>query len=309
MYRILLVDDEQNVINALRRELQGGYAIEAFINPREALQHCRGARFDVAIVDYRMPEMNGVEFLRQFGALQPDAVRLMLSGQADFDALVGTVNEAHIYRFIDKPWDSPSLAATLAEALAHREQILENRRLAEQYRQQHHWQRPPNPDRLYQVLVVDDEANMLNAITHDLNARGGWSDLHTAMLYQADPTLPLERRDLRFNIFTTTSPIQALERAKQIDYDVVIADYLMPEMDGLRFLEAFRKIQPDAVRILLSGHADKDTLANAINRSEIYGYIGKPWREYLLKNTVSQAIFYHDLRRENRLLAARAGTT
>lgn len=303
MYRILLVDDEQNVINALRRELQGDYAVEAFINPREALQHCRDARFDVAIVDYRMPEMNGVEFLRQFGALQPDAVRLMLSGQADFDALVGTVNEAHIYRFIDKPWDSTGLAATLAEALAYREQILENRRLAEQYRQQHHWQRPANPDRLYQVLAVDDEPNMLNAITHDLNARGGWSDLHTAMLYQADPTLPVEHRELRFNIFTTTSPIEALEHAQKASYDVVIADYLMPEMDGLRFLEAFRRIQPDAVRILLSGRADKDTLVNAINRSEIYGYINKPWREYLLKSTVSQAISYHDLLRENRRLA------
>lgn len=303
MYQILLIDDDRNVLSALRRELQGDYALEAFDSPREALQRCRDARFDLVIADYRMPEMDGVEFLKHFGELQPDAVRLMLSGQADFDGLVGTVNEAHIYRFIDKPWDKTGLAVTLAEALAHREQMLENRRLAERYRRQHHWQRPQNPDRLYQVLIVDDEPNILSAITRDLNARGGWSDLHTAMLYQADPTLQQEHRDLHFNIFTTTSPIQALERAKQADYDVVISDYLMPEMDGLSFLEAFRKIQPDAARILLSGHADKDTLVNAINRSEIYGYIGKPWCEYILKSAVSQAISYRDLRRENRLLA------
>lgn len=303
MYRILLIDDDRNVLNALRRELQGDYAIEAFVNPREALQRCRDGRFDLVIADYRMPEMDGVEFLKRFGELQPDAIRLIISGQADFDALIGTVNEVHIYRFIDKPWDKTELAATLAEALAHREQILGNRRLAEQYRQQHHWQRAQNPDRLYQVLIVDDEPNVLSAIARDLNARGGWFDLHTAMLYQADPALPLERRDLRFNISTTTSPIDALERAKQTDYDVVISDYLMPEMDGLLFLEAFRKIQPDAARILLSGHADKDALVNAINRSEIYGYIGKPWREYLLRSTVSQAISYRDLLRENRLLA------
>lgn len=303
MYRILLVDDEQNILSALRRELQSDYALEAFDSPREALQRCRDVRFDLVIADYRMPEMDGVEFLKHFGELHPDAVRLMLSGQADFDALVGTVNEVHIYRFIDKPWDKTGLAATLAEALAHREQILENRRLAERYRRQHHWQRTQNPDRLYQVLIVDDEPNILSAIARDLNARGGWSDLHTAMLYQADPTLPLERRDLHFDIFTTTSPIEALERAKKANYDVVISDYLMPEMDGLLFLEAFRKIQPDAARILLSGHANKDTLVNAINRSEIYGYIGKPWREYILKSAVSQAISYHDLLRENRRLA------
>lgn len=306
MHRILLIDDDRNVLNALRRELQGDYAVEAFDKPREALQRCRDVRFDLVVADYRMPEMDGVEFLRHFGELQPDAVRLMLSGEADFKALIGTVNEAHIYRFIDKPWDKTGLAATLAEALAHREQILENRRLAEQYRQRHHWQRAQNPDRLYQVLIVDNEPNTLSAIARDLNARDGWSDLHTAMLYQADPALPLERRDLRFNISTTTSPIEALERAKRIDYDVVISDYLMPEMDGLRFLEAFRKIQPDAARILLSGHADKDALVNAINRSEIYGYIDKPWREYLLKSAVSQAISYRDLLRENRRLAEAA---
>ncbi len=303
MYRILLVDDEQNVLSALRRELQDDYILESFGSPGEALQRCRDASFDLAIADYRMPDMDGVEFFKHFGALQPDAVRLMLSGQADFNALVGTVNEVHIYRFIDKPWDKAILAATLAEALAHREQILENRRLAECCRQQHHWQRPPNPDRLYQVLVVDDEPNVLSAITRDLNARGGWSDLQSALLQQADPELPREYRDLRFNVYTTSSPAQALERAGQASYDVVIADYLMPEMDGLRFLEAFRKMQPDAARILLSGHADRDVLVDAINRSGIYGYIGKPWREYTLKTTVSRAISYHDLLRENRRLA------
>ena len=303
MNRVLLVDDEQNVINALRRELQGDYEIEAFVSPREALQRCQDARFDLVIADYRMPEMDGVEFLKHFGLLQPDAVRLMLSGHADFNALIGTVNEVHVYRFIDKPWDRTGLAATLAEALAHREQILENHRLAEHYRRQRRWQPPQIRDRLYQVLIVDDEPNILNTIARDLSARGGWADLHAAMLYQADPSLPLARSDLHFSIFTTTSPIQALEQAKKTHYDVVISDYLMPEMDGLHFLEAFRKMQPDAARILLSGYADKDALVNAINHSEIYGYISKPWLGYILKSTVSQAISYHDLQRENRQLA------
>ena len=68
-------------------------------------------------------------------------------------------------------------------------------------------------------------------------------------------------------------------------------------------LEAIRQIQPDATRILFSGHADRDVLVKAINDSEIYGYIGKPWREHELKNTVSQAVAYRNLLRENRHLA------
>lgn len=303
MYRILLVDDEQNVLNALRRELQGDFEIEMFNDPRLALQRCRETTFDLVLADYKMPEMNGVEFLRQFGELQPDAARLMLSGQADFSALTNTINQVHIFRFLAKPWDQAELAATLAEALHHREQMLENRRLAQTVRMQRPWQQAHDPGRKYQVLIVDDEPNVLHALARDLNARGGFDDLHMALLQQADPALPLEHRDLHFHVTALTSPVEALERARQVNFDAVISDYLMPEMDGLRFLASFREIQPEAARILLSGHADKEVLVKAINNSEIYSYVSKPWNEYALKSALSQAIAYHDLLREYRLLS------
>jgi response regulator RpfG family c-di-GMP phosphodiesterase len=303
MYRILLVDDEPNVLNALRRELQSDYAVEAFSNPHDALQHCQKTRFDLAIVDYKMPEMSGVEFLCQFGKLQPDAVRLMLSGEADFNALIDTINEAHIDRFISKPWNHTELTLTLAFALAQREQVLKNHRLTEVCRNPLNGQQAQNSDRVYQVLVVDDEPNVLSAIARELNASSGFKAPRMAMSSQGDQS----SRDLHFNVFTTTSAIKALEQAKQISYDVVISDYKMPEMDGLHFLEAFSEIQPDAARILLSGNADKDALVSAINFSNIYGYISKPWHEYILRNTLAQAILYHDLLHENRLLAEQAG--
>lgn len=303
MYRILVVDDEHNVLNALRRELQDRYLVETFSDPVAALEHCHNTAFDLVIADYHMPGMNGIQFLKRFGELQPDAARLVLSGESDFDALAGIINETHIYRFVGKPWDKTELAATLAQALAHRATLLENRRLAEAYRKQRHWQRAHDPNKLYQVLVVDDEPNVLSAVARDLGTHGGFSDLHMALLHEADPEFPVQHRRLRFNVHTATSPLRALERAKQVSYDVVISDYLMPEMDGLGFLEAFRQIQPDAVRILLSGQIDRERLVDAINRSEIYSYIAKPWREYVLKNTVSQAVAYRDLLRENRHLA------
>lgn len=300
MYRILLVDDEQNVLNALCRELQSDYAVEAFSDPHEALQRCQTTRFDLALVDYKMPQMNGAEFLSQFGKLQPDAVRLMLSGEADFNALIDTINEAHIERFISKPWNHTELTLTLAFALTQREQVLKNQRLTDAC---HTPLNRPNSDRVYQVLVVDDEPNVLSAIARELNAGSVLNAPRMAMSHQGDQP----SRDLHFNIFTSTSAIKALEQAKQINYDVVISDYKMPEMDGLHFLEAFGEIQPDAARILLSGNADRDALVSAINYSNIYSYISKPWHEYILRNTLAHAILYHDLLHENRLLAAQAG--
>lgn len=303
MYHILIVDDEQNVLNALRRELQGEFLVETFSSPVEALQHSRQTQFDLVIADYKMPEMNGVEFLMQFSKLQPDAMRLVLSGEADFDALASSVNETHIYRFIAKPWDKGELVVTVVQALSHRVMLLENRRLAEQCRKERHWQRAQDPDKLYQVLLVDDEPNVLSAATRDLTSRERLDDLHAAMRHADAPDIPVERHDFHFKVHTSTSPLQALESAKQVSFDVVISDYLMPEMDGLQFLDAFRRLQPDAVRILFSGHADKEVLIKAINDSEIYGYIEKPWSQYVLKNTVSQGIAYRNLLRENRRLA------
>jgi len=304
MYRILIVDDEQNVLNALRRELQETYLVEVFSDPVVALEQCRKVAFDLVVVDYKMPEMNGIQFLKEFERLQPDAARLVLSGQADFDVLVSSINEMHIYRFIAKPWDQMELAVTLAQTLAHRATLLENRRLAEIYRAQYVWHRPYDPYKLYQVLVVDDEPNVLSAVERDLTARDRFDDLYMAHLHESDPDFPVPNFDFRFTVYTDTSPLQALERAKQVAFDVVIADYLMPEMDGLRFLDAIRQTQPDAATILLSGQADMETLVNAINRSEIYSYISKPWHKYVLNSTVSQAVAYHDLLQENRYFAS-----
>lgn len=303
MYRILIVDDEPNVINALRRELREAYLVETYSDPAAALEQCGRAAFDLAIVDYRMPGMDGIQFLKQFEKLQPDAVRLVLSGEADFEAVAGSINETHAHRFISKPWDKTELAVALAQTLAHRATLLENRRLAETLRKQHGWHKAYDPNKLYQVLVVDDEPNVLSAVRRDMTTRDRFDDLHTALLRESEPAPTVQNSDFRFTISTDTSPLHALERARQFNFDAVIADYLMPEMDGLRFLEAFRKIQPDAARILLSGQADREALVSAINRSEIYSYIGKPWRKFLLKNTVSQAVTYHDLLRESRYFA------
>lgn len=143
-HRILLVDDEPGVLSALRRLLAitpcvwNGcafpIAVECFSEPGEALTRARYAKVDLFIADYRMPGMNGVEFLRAVKQIQPDAARMILSGYADLNGLIGAINDAQIYRFLSKPWNDYELVSAVAQALAYREVLRENQRLADEMR-------------------------------------------------------------------------------------------------------------------------------------------------------------------------------
>lgn len=141
MKRLLLVDDEANILQALRRTLMRAFQgeelrIELFEEPHAALARAEETAFDLVISDYRMPTMDGVSFLKAFRALQPDAIRLILSGTTDFDILVSAINEAEIHRYLIKPWSDEEVVATVRTALEKHAQTLEDRQLADEMRLQ-----------------------------------------------------------------------------------------------------------------------------------------------------------------------------
>ena len=80
-----------------------------------------------------------------------------------------------------------------------------------------------------------------------------------------------------YRVKTFTSAKKALEHIEQNDVDIVISDYLMPEMDGMTFLKKCRDIKPEVPRIILTGYADKENAIKAINEVGLYQYIEKPW--------------------------------
>lgn len=144
MSRILIVDDEESILKALRRLLtltpcsvgDKTYKLEVdcFSVPQVALEKASHIAYDLVLSDYRMPGMDGVQFLRAFRELQPDCARLILSGYADLNGLIGAINEAGISRFLSKPWNDYELVAAIGQALALRDMTLENQRLADEAR-------------------------------------------------------------------------------------------------------------------------------------------------------------------------------
>jgi YesN/AraC family two-component response regulator len=137
MHKVILVDDEENVLKALKRALATEpYDIEIYTNGVDVLERAKTTAVDLVLSDYRMPAMDGVALLTELKKLQPDTMRLIISGYTDLEALLAAINQAEIYHFISKPWKDYELKATLSQALAHRAVLLENKRLADQVRAQ-----------------------------------------------------------------------------------------------------------------------------------------------------------------------------
>jgi DNA-binding NtrC family response regulator len=101
-----------------------------------------------------------------------------------------------------------------------------------------------------------------------------------------------------FNIVTFTSPSEALDYIQDNHVDLVISDYLMPEMDGISFLAKVKEINPEAPRIILTGYADKENAIKAINDVGLYHYIEKPWNNDDLKIVIRNGLEKQRLMRE-----------
>ena len=93
-----------------------------------------------------------------------------------------------------------------------------------------------------------------------------------------------------YEVLTFSSPLRALKSIRESQIDLVISDYLMPEMTGIEFLLEVKKLQPYATRILLTGYADKENAIRAINEVNLYQYIEKPWSNDDLKLIIQDGL-------------------
>ena len=83
--------------------------------------------------------------------------------------------------------------------------------------------------------------------------------------------------ETEYEVVTFLSPIEALEYVRDNEVNLVISDYLMPDMDGISFLGKVREVKPEVPRVILTGYADKENAIKAINDVGLYQYIEKPW--------------------------------
>jgi signal transduction histidine kinase len=126
---ILYVDDEEFNLTAFRATFRQHYNVHVATNAAQGTQLLSEFPVEVIITDQRMPGVTGVEFLTQIQHDYPHPIRMVLTGFADIDAIIGAINEGQVYRYISKPWDEAELKMIIDSAIDTFRLKAENERL------------------------------------------------------------------------------------------------------------------------------------------------------------------------------------
>jgi len=249
---ILFVDDEERIVNSLEHLFRENYEVATATGGLAALELLRARRFHVLVSDQRMPDMQGVELLRQAKELAPRTVRLLLTGYSDLAAIVGSVNESEVFRFVSKPWQEEDLRATLAEAIDVAI-ALEAAAAAP----------APALPAGAAVLVLADPA--LARAAREL-AKGAYK-LHEAAGIDA-----------------------ALEVLAAEEIAALVCDLDIGAGDPAALLRILKKQSPQTQLIALSSASDSELIISLINEARIYRFLKKPVNISLLQGALLAAL-------------------
>jgi DNA-binding NtrC family response regulator len=122
---VLIVDDEEMVITSVRAylQLETDYEIHGFTQPEQAIKHMEGNQVDIAVSDYLMPKISGIQFLARAKQLQPEASRVLLTGHADKQSAIQAINDVGLYQYVEKPWENAELLLIIQNGI-ERAQLL-----------------------------------------------------------------------------------------------------------------------------------------------------------------------------------------
>ena len=174
-HNILFVDDEEGVLSALKRVFRKeDYEINTCTGPEEALALVEKQTIDLIISDHNMPGMTGTEFFEKAREIQPDTIRILLTGFADVNIAMKAINSGRIYKFILKPWNDQDLRVTVKQALKQYLLVTENIRLNNLIRAQNQVLKKLNADLENKVqertVEIKEKNEELLSLTHKLES-------------------------------------------------------------------------------------------------------------------------------------------
>ncbi|MGH8042174.1 MAG: response regulator [Rudaea sp.] len=255
--RILMVDDEARILRALRALLRE-HTTFATTNPLEALALARKHDVDVVICDQRMPEKTGVEVLREIRESHPRALRILLTGYSDLKAVLGSVNEGEVFRFVNKPWNNTELRKLVATAgqIAREAPVIARDALPQAEHDRARAQ--------VGVLVIEDDSAVQQRLREILQPY--------------------------YKVSFANNAERALQIMEQNETGVVISETEAGRGDLTALLKALKLHHPHIATVVVTERANAATAIELINEGQVYRMLIKPVRMGTCRLSVDSAI-------------------
>ena len=271
--RVLCVDDEPNILRSLQWLLQKDFEVTTASSGQDALPIVKCNDFDVVISDQRMPGMMGSEFLREVRSLSPRSMRILLTGYSDMQAILRSVNESEVFRFIHKPWDVNELPKVVAQAAE-----IARRHAVEPAPPEVQADAAPAPSS-ESVLVIDDDPAVAQLLAQALGAARPIVHAHNLA--------------------------EALQAIRDDRVGIILADTHVGGMDTTALLKVLKREHPDIVSVVYTAAADAVDVVTLINCGQIFRFLPKPVKPITLRLAMTAATLKRQRMMANPDLAAR----
>ena len=278
--KLLFVDDEERILNALRSVFRAQYNVFTASSGPEAMEFLKRFRPHVVISDQRMPEMTGVEFLREVKDIAPHTVRILLTGYSDLASIVGSINDGEVFRFISKPWDNTDIQKTISEAAAIALELADTATAPVIV--------PEKVD--YGLLVIDPNQSVFRAASE--------------LMAGACP------------VFHAPDIDRALTLLAEKEIAVIVAELRGGDQKSVAAFKLLKQDHPEILAIVTTEASDSELVIDLINQAQVFRFLNKPLNLKLLVQHIHAALArYQSFRKSPKLLkrhrvaAARAGDT
>jgi response regulator RpfG family c-di-GMP phosphodiesterase len=255
---LLFVDDEERILRSLRMLFAANYRVLVTTDGREALEILKREKVHALISDQRMPVMAGVDLLRQAREIAPDTMRLLLTGYSDIEAIVGSINEGEVFRYINKPWNADDIRSIVGEAAGIAMSLEQTAAAAAE----------PAAAEAQTLLLIDDcreTALQLKALIEESFPR----------------TFALE---------WATSLGEAMSILERENVAIVVSEVQVGDDDMTPFLKTLKRFKPHVVTIVLTSFKDSALLVGLINQGQVHRFLPKPMRRVMTVRGIQSGI-------------------
>ena len=253
--RILLVDDEERILRTLTMLLRMQYQVFSTTDGHEALKILQQEKINVLISDQRMPTMIGTELLEKAKNLSPNTVRILLTGYADVEAAMDSVNDGEIFRYINKPWGPKELRDTVADAV----------NIAAKLEKVNIPSFPaPVPAKGLTCLVLDEDVAVFETVK--------------------------ELMGTQHNVLWRTTIASALTVLATQSVAVLVTELQLADGDASIMIKTLKREYPDLLTIINTCFKDTQRVASLINQAQVFRYLPKPLRKGLLAKSLESTL-------------------